>query len=215
MPRATAGADQRPHGRAGLKRNAILDAATDIFLSTGYAAASMDAISQAAGVSKATVYNHFVGKEALFGAIIEAQCQTLLSPLMTSGIRTREPNVALRAIADRFIELVMSETALALYRVVMAEAPRFPELAHVFYDNGPAQAISGLAAYLSEQSDLGRLDISDATTAAEQFLSLLTGYPHVRTILGVTPSPRAQEISRHIASTVDVFLRAYARNAAS
>ena len=208
MPLSSLKAAPRNRGQTRLKHDAILDAATVVFLNGGYAQASMDAIALEAGVSKATVYSHFGGKEALFGAIIEAQCRELMSPLLITDLREGNPEDTLRAVADRFMELVMSETALALYRVVMAEAPRFPLLAQAFYENGPARAITSLAAYLSEQADLGRLGISDPATAAEQFFSLLTGYLHVRTVLGIAPSPGAPDLSQHIADTVDIFLRA-------
>ena len=50
------------------KRNAILEAAMQLFPSRGYDGVSMDALAQAAGVSKLTVYSHFEDKEALFDA---------------------------------------------------------------------------------------------------------------------------------------------------
>lgn len=53
------------------KRAAILDGAIDVFIETGYELASMDRISEAAGVSKRTVYNHFGSKENLFQAVVE------------------------------------------------------------------------------------------------------------------------------------------------
>lgn len=191
------------------KRHEILDAATKVFLRSGYAGASMDEITRTAGVSKATVYSHFAGKEALFGAIIEARCRDLISPLFSGETEREDPEQVLRSVAGRFMDLVLSETALALYRVVMAEAPRFPELARAFYDNGPARAIASLAGYLSGEAERGRLRISAPATAAEQFLGLLTGYLHVRTVLGIAPSPPAPQRAVHIDETVDMFLRAY------
>jgi TetR/AcrR family transcriptional regulator, mexJK operon transcriptional repressor len=47
-------------------RAAILSAATTLFLRDGYVATTMDDIAETAGVSKRTVYNNFVDKDALF-----------------------------------------------------------------------------------------------------------------------------------------------------
>jgi TetR/AcrR family transcriptional repressor of mexJK operon len=57
------------------KAESILAAAKRAFLAAGFAAVSMDAIARDAGVSKATVYAHFAGKEELFGAVIGRECE--------------------------------------------------------------------------------------------------------------------------------------------
>src|SRR5271163_2591236 len=57
-------------GEPGGKAEAILAAAERAFLASGFGAVTMDAIARGAGVSKATVYAHFTGKEELFGAIV-------------------------------------------------------------------------------------------------------------------------------------------------
>src|ERR1700681_2266757 len=63
---------QRGNGRGepGAKAETILAAAERAFLASGFGAVTMDRIAREAGVSKATVYAHFTGKEALFGAVI-------------------------------------------------------------------------------------------------------------------------------------------------
>ncbi len=69
------------------KRAAILDAAMSLFPARGYDGASVEAIAQAAGVSKLTVYSHFADKEALFGAAVAECCaQTAAAPAVRAGI---------------------------------------------------------------------------------------------------------------------------------
>jgi TetR/AcrR family transcriptional repressor of mexJK operon len=58
----------RKEGPPASKAESILAAAKRSFLAAGFGAVSMDAIAREAGVSKATVYAHFAGKEELFGA---------------------------------------------------------------------------------------------------------------------------------------------------
>ena len=193
-----------------MKRSVILKAATEVFLDVGFGAASMDVITKKAGVSKPTVYNHFGNKEKLFGAIIREQCHDLLFSLEDSEVPSNELELTLRKTAEHFLGLVMSEPILALYRVVIAEASRFPELAHVFYENGPEQTTENFAHYLCEQSEEGKLDISDYMRAAEQFFSLLSGHVHIRALLGIEPHNEA-EMENHINDTVDIFLQIYKR----
>ncbi|MDO9461574.1 MAG: TetR/AcrR family transcriptional regulator [Alphaproteobacteria bacterium] len=192
-----------------LKRKAILEAAVEVFLGAGFGLASMDTIAQRAGVSKATVYSHFGNKQKLFGAIIKAQCHDLFTPLQTSEIGGNNLELTLRRIADHFIRLIMNEQILALYRVVIAESSRFPEFAHIFYENGPGQTADNFAPYLSEQTERGLLDIADPRRAAEQFFSLLSGHVHIRALLGVESQFGAVDMDKHITSAIATFLRAY------
>ena len=191
-----------------VKRKAILSAAKELFLDVGFGAASMDAITQKAGVSKPTVYNHFGNKENLFGAIIKDRCHNLLSSLEESEVPSNDLELTLRKTAEHFLGLIMSEPVLALYRVVIAEASRFPELALVFYENGPGQTTENFARYLSEQSEQGKLDISNPTKAAEQFFSLLSGHVHMRALLGIASHGDAPDIENHITMAIETFLRA-------
>ncbi len=64
-----------PRARTGGKVESILAAATRTFLAGGFGAVSMDTIAREAGVSKATVYAHFAGKEDLFGAMVGRVCE--------------------------------------------------------------------------------------------------------------------------------------------
>src|SRR3546814_490726 len=52
----------------------VLRAARNVFLTHGFSAATTDMIQREAGVSKSTVYAHYANKEALFTAVIEAEC---------------------------------------------------------------------------------------------------------------------------------------------
>ena len=72
------------------KAESILAAAKRAFLANGFGAVSMDAIARDAGVSKATVYAHFVGKEELFGAVIGRECEHYFDDLSVSELDPRE-----------------------------------------------------------------------------------------------------------------------------
>lgn len=204
--------ERRPAAEpAGTKQALILEAATHVFLRSGYASASMDAIARQAGVSKRTIYSHFGSKEALFATIIRTRCAALLGALTAPEAKASSVHAVLRALARRFLEVILSPTSLALHRVVVSEAPRRPQLGAAFYRTGPAVAAETLAAYLEDQARQGRLEVAHPRLAAEQFFSMLLGHMHLRALLGVGGPPSEEELAAAIEAAVSTFLSAYGR----
>src|SRR4249919_900873 len=113
------------------KRAAILEAAMSLFPARGYDGASVEAIAQAAGVSKLTVYSHFADKEALFGAAVTQCCAEMLPHqlFVPEGMPVRE---ALLGIGRAFLDLMMDERAISLHRVMVSQAGQDRRLAEIF-----------------------------------------------------------------------------------
>src|SRR3546814_17581285 len=84
------------------------------------------------------------------------------------------------AIARNYLGRVLMPSSISLYRLLMAEAPRVPELGEISYKAGAARAVANLARYLEEQMAKGTLSIADAPLAAEQFFAMLLGFMQVR-----------------------------------
>src|SRR5579859_3846502 len=133
-----------------LKVQQILDAATALFMEQGYGATSMDAIARKAQVSKATLYAHFAGKEELFAAIIAGACARHASALTHPEGADRDIGDGLRRFARNFLATLLSPNAAAVYRIVIGEGPRFPELGRIFYESGPRLTLDRLAAFLGD-----------------------------------------------------------------
>ena len=191
------------------KRGAIVTAATTLFLEAGYGPVSMDAIARRAGVSKRTVYSYFSGKEALFGAVMENVCLSVIGTQTPAEVASGPLDRVLSEYGRRFLTLITSPQALAIFRVVTAEAVRFPGLGEVFYRIGPQRCTSALAAYLAEQDRAGILRVPDPQAAAGQFLAMVKGPLHMRLTLGVGPRPGKAEIAAVVGLAVEVFLRGY------
>jgi len=187
--------------RSRAKRGAILQGAKRVFMARGYGASSMDAVAEAAGVSKMTLYRHFDGKEALFAGLIEELCENMLAGELEAVMADLLPAEALRRFARRFIDTIFAPETIELHRVVLAEVTRFPELGRLFYESGPARNIAALAGYFVE-----RADDPDAIAAAETFLEMLRGYTHLRVLLGVEPIPDAAAREALIERAVKRFL---------
>ena len=191
------------------KRTVILDSAGAAFAQYGYEGASMSAITRDAGVSKATVYHHFVSKAALFGAYIQRECHRTLSPLFQNVTHHTDPAAAMRNIGLRMMDLLLSPTCLAIDRVVATEAMAFPELAHAFYDAGPRQGINVMAHWLREQDAAGRLAVPDAEFAAEQFFALCQTRIAMRGRLRLGTPAAPDAVERVVDAAVTMFLNTY------
>ncbi len=190
------------------KQEVILEGARRVFLREGYRA-SMDLVAAEAGVSKQTVYHHFGSKEGLFRAIIGYSSEEFLTVLVEREPGLRDPGETLRRLGIRFLALVLDPESLALHRMLVAEAPRFPDLAAELYRAGPEQAARRLAAYLEQQNRRGILVVPESVLSAEQFLGSLMGHVHLRALVGVAhPSPA--EVERIVEHAVRFFLRAHA-----
>jgi AcrR family transcriptional regulator len=195
---------------SGHKRRAIQRAGTDVFLRLGYGSASMDMIAAGAGVSKQTVYNHFQSKEALFKAIVENLTSTLMAPLVVRDPAKSTPEHVLLSLGRDFLALMLQPSSLALYRLIVAESARFPELGGALYAVGAGRLLAMLADYLAWETRNGRLSVSESELAAEQFVGMLTGRMQLRALLGVCTAPKEEELRRRAEHAVSCFLVLYA-----
>ena len=183
--------------------------ASALFLEEGFAAASMAAIASRVGGSKGTLYNYFASKESLFAALIHRECEVMLLDPLVQQAPSEDPADGLRHIGMRFTDFTLAEHALAFQRLVVSEAPRFPELGRAFYDNGPRRCIDLVARWLAEEAERGHLRIEEPARAASQFLDLCrSGLMH-RALCMVDPPPDEAARRRSVDAAVSVFLSAY------
>ena len=192
------------------KREAIVAAARDVFLQHGYEGASVELIASRASVSKQTIYNHFEGKEALFRAISEDLVDDLIAPLLEQTRGASDPRGTLTALGERLLRLALLPSSLALHRLIIAEAQRFPELGRAVYSAGPGRAVEELAAYLQAQTALGNLKVANPRAAAEAFFGMVMGHRHLRALFGVETQLTREQIRDAVATAVDAFLKAHA-----
>ncbi|MGR8935937.1 MAG: TetR/AcrR family transcriptional regulator [Gammaproteobacteria bacterium] len=195
------------------KRQTILAAAKQAFLAHGYSGVTMEAIAEAAPVSKPTLYNHFRSKQELFAAVIAGQCETLLSTLANVQTELCNPAAGLKAIAGAFVELIYADESLRLYRLLIAEQQHFPELGELVYRSGPEPVLRQLSAYLAELETRGALHIADVESASRLFIGMLKGDEHFRCLLGLQSGLSDTEKQRLIDAAVALFLRGHGHEA--
>lgn len=188
------------------RRTAILEAAAQVFFEQGYAATSIDAIIERVGGSKRNIYSEFGSKEGVFTALVSESADAALAALSVGRFAGRNLNEILLEFGRRVLAIYMSPALIGVYRSIVTEAPRFPELAQAFYDKGPGCASDRLAAVLQEAKARGEIQLDDCHSAADHFVGMLRDNLHLRVILGLRPPPSPAEAEAAVASAVSIFL---------
>src|SRR3954470_1561742 len=85
------------------RRAAILDAALEVFSKRGYHGSSIDEIAQAAGISKALIYEHFPSKKDLHASLLDSALQDLFGRLAANAATQEPGDVRLEAGLDVFL----------------------------------------------------------------------------------------------------------------
>ncbi|WP_439861246.1 TetR/AcrR family transcriptional regulator [Pseudomonas sp. MBLB4136] len=191
------------------KRQAILDAAKNLFLRHGYDGSSMDAIAAEAGVSKLTVYSHFTDKETLFSEAIKAKCQEQLPELLFELADDAPLESVLLNIARGFHALINSRESIELHRVMVGLGAQDPKLSRVFYEAGPQRVLQEMEHLLRQAQRAGKLRIDDPLEAADQFFCLVKGGANFRLLIGCGEAQQGAVAEQHVRNVVAMFMRAY------
>lgn len=193
------------------KRQQILDGAATLFLHKGYEGTSMSQVAREAGVSKGTLYNYFDCKAQLFSALIEVVAQTKLRNVY-EHIRTDGLDCAtiLRRVADAMIRMMLQPDTMMLYRIIVAEACKFPLLADIFWQRAFGVSIATLSDWIAARAERGEIAVTDPVFAAEQFFMLCQTRIIQRTRFEL-PVDKSDKAIAFVAQTAsDSFMKLYA-----
>jgi AcrR family transcriptional regulator len=187
----------------------IIDVATAMMLADGYGATSIDAIASKAGISKRTFYHRFRDKAELFAAVIHDVVERLRPPeatgkTVTLSGKTLEENLI--QLGGLMLRASLTPQAIALYRIIVSEAQRFPELAAAVAGEGARQqAVDMISGLLEKERKAGRLIIADTTFTAEQFIQMTVSLPQ-RRAMGLGQPMTNGELDAWVQGTVRLFL---------
>lgn len=193
-----------------VKRAAIIAAADTLLRERGYEGMTMDAVAEAASVSKMTVYSHFHDKEALFIAVVRAACEHMLAVLDDPELGARcGLRPALVALGKAYLQAALSPRAIALRQQLRAVLVSEHTLAAAFYAAGPGRARALLADMIAAAVRRGELDCKQPAKAADDLLGLWVGDLPYQLALALIPPLTPEEIEQRARHATEVFLRAY------
>jgi TetR/AcrR family transcriptional regulator, mexJK operon transcriptional repressor len=198
--------------QAGPKRQVILDAATTVFSEKGFVGANLDEVVAAASVSKQTLYKYFTDKASLFREIVLAIGDQVDGPFLDLPEPAAIEDVEdwIQTLALRFSRAVMDPKVQRIRRLVIAEAPRFPDVATAYWERGFHRVISTVAEHFQGLADAGKLQVTDPMAAAQHFAGLLLWIPSNRTMFSGRPDVvTADELEGYARAGAVAFLRAY------
>jgi TetR/AcrR family transcriptional regulator, regulator of autoinduction and epiphytic fitness len=193
------------------KQESILKAALVAFLEFGYDRTTIDYVAQQAEVSTATLYKHFPSKADLFGGIM-AQVWRTDQISSTPVSPDLPPRSALLQIGQEYAQLLMSPNIQPLFRVVIAEASRFPELGTELYHRGKEPFLKRLHTYLQAQVAVGRLVIVDIPLASRQLLGMINDIIFWPRFLIMDLKISDSDIENVIINAVETFLARYTKS---
>lgn len=208
MTEITTPAEIARRSKSRAKRDDVLDAAVEEILEKGYATATLASIAERAQVSTATVFKHFRTKGDLFGAIMRRIWGNEVDSLAPAPI-PGDARSGLTDIGYYYARTITDPRIRALFRVMIAEVPRFPELGHELYERGKKPFLDRLHSYLESEVAAGTLSIPDVGLAVRQFLGMINDiifWPHM---LVVNLKEEQSDIDRVIEGAVDTMLRAF------
>lgn len=191
--------------KEGSARERIRNAAIELFLQKGYEGVSVDEIARASEVSKPTIYAHFEGKEDLFVSLLENACEQLLAPLV-SPADDRPLSDILHDQAQAYAAAVLRPEVVAMHRLFVAEAGRFPQLSRRYFQAGPMRAHEGLADFFRRQIAAGAMRQVDPEVAAAQFAGMVLAPVRLKMLFKIIEEPDAESLQRQLAQAVEIFL---------
>lgn len=196
-----------PRSDPDARRTGIVLKASEVFLSKGFAATSMSTVACAVGGSKATLYNYFNNKEALFAAVLEERSKALFGPIHSKVFPHDTPLAFLSAVGERLLTGIYDAEMISLYRVIIGESWQNPKIGSVFFQLGPDRAKRIVASQLAFFEQAGCVQIANPSDAAEDFLALLRGETHLRILAGIAAAPGQAEIRAHVQRVVAMTQR--------
>jgi TetR/AcrR family transcriptional repressor of mexJK operon len=203
------GSGGRPTREEAARREArIVEVATQLFIERGFDATSIDAVAEAAGVSKPTLYSRYQDKRALFEAVLQDRLREWLAPLSAAAemqalrASPKDAETVLDELSRNLLARSQTPGAAALTRCIAAQAMQFPNLAKLAYEEGWLCGVRTVGRILRDMAEQGQIAVDDPEIAADLFLNLILGRSSKQALYGIEVDPEAQERRRRAAVTL-------------
>ena len=191
------------------KRESILSAAAAIFMESGLNALHMEHVAKRAGVSKATLYNHFKTKELIFEHLIAQKTEEFIEVDFASQIDVSDPVKALNFVGHNYLGIIYSPEASAMRRSIIGADEATKPLIQPYMRSGPQKIFGELMSLLARLEKESSFHFSDRSNACDLFLTMLRNQKYLNEIFGFEGAPTQEEREAIVDRAVDVFIRYY------
>jgi TetR/AcrR family transcriptional regulator, mexJK operon transcriptional repressor len=197
------------------RRAAILDIAREAFLQDGYSGTSMSRIAALVGGSKATLYSYFPSKKELFVAVIDRETTALYDRIFNVSLSGDDTATAIEGLVRRCLEGLLSDMIVSGYRLIIAEAGRFPEIGRTTYELAVRRGLERIAGTFAKAVEDGALRPCNPMAAAETFLDLAAGNLHTQRLWNAVDGLDAAALDAEAKRIAAIFLAAYGNDTLS
>jgi AcrR family transcriptional regulator len=201
----------RPTKSAAIERDQrLIEVATRLFLDRGYDATSLDAVAEAARVSKPTVYARYGDKRGLFAEVLRREIARWLAPLARAAELqlTRRSDISVEQrlveVGREMLMFTCGPDAVAFSRMMTSQAINFPDIAKLGKEEGWMKAVSTTARFFDHLVAQGAMDLEDTSIAAEVFLDVVVGHNHRMATFGTPLEMKSAE--KRMRSAIRLFL---------
>ena len=195
-------------GRGLARRRAFMDAAEQLFLEKGFERTSLNDIVERSGGARSTLYEQFGSKEGLLMAMIENSTQRVWKAITFEAV---QPSLSAEGLAElglRFLRAALADDAISVYRIVVAEGHRLPDIAQTFYNAGPKVIVERLAEWFALAMLRSQSEAVMPYEMARIFMGAMMGDLHVRLTIGLAPSWSDGDLEKHVKMAARIFLNA-------
>lgn len=188
------------------RRAAMIAAASELFQDKGFEHTTVTDIVDRSGGSRRTLYEHFGNKDGLLRAIIQDMTDRVWAAVHIdlSGDRLREAD--LFEVGLRLFKSIANPEGIAVYRIVVAEGHRSPEIADMFLRTGPDQVSRKLVAWFERAQENGDFLGRPPEKMAQAFMGIVMGYFHIGHAIGKSPVWMEEDIVEHVRLAVGIFV---------
>ncbi|MEQ5776951.1 TetR/AcrR family transcriptional regulator [Thalassospira sp. NFXS8] len=195
--------------RTEKRREAIVEAARELFCEHGLAGTTLEMITAEAGGSRRTIYELFGNKDGVFEAVIR-NCTGRVTKIMRDLPISQQPlRETLIIFGETLMTVLTQSDTLRYMRMFLAEVPRFPHLGRVFYETGLMTGRRLMSNYFEQQMQQGTFPKGNPELAASFLISLIKADYDIRQMAFIGWEPRVPDLKQHVTIAVDMFLAGY------
>lgn len=184
----------------------ILEAAGEVFRADGYAATSMSAVAMRAGISTRTLYRLVPTKAELFSRVVTSRIGQFILEADDSQGGSSDLAADLERVLTAFARLILDPNTMAMFRLVVGECGRFPEIGQTFYVHAVGRTTAFLTEWLERRCRLGQIRLDNPREAAGMLRGMMIMEPERAAMLGQATPPSPAEIAQRARACAALFL---------